>query len=54
VARRRMWPASLTPPSMAKPTEPSNLLCSILSPYPSHLQKIYIYIKQNRMVRPKY
>ena len=35
----RMCAASLTPPSMAKPSVPSNLLCSILSPYETHLQK---------------
>ena len=33
----RICEASLTPPSMAKPTVPSNLLCNILSPYATHL-----------------
>ena len=37
---RRMCEASLTPPSMEKPTVPSNLLCSILSPYESHLRSV--------------
>jgi hypothetical protein len=33
----RICVASLTPPSMAKPAVPSNLLCNILSPYETHL-----------------
>ena len=34
----RICEASLTPPSMAKPTVPSNLSCNILSPYETHLR----------------
>lgn len=37
----RMCVASLTPPSMAKPTVPSNLLCNILSPYETHLRIVW-------------
>ena len=39
VVSRRMCEASLTPPSMANPSVPSNLLCSSLSPYESHLRR---------------
>jgi hypothetical protein len=37
VVSQRMCVESLMPPSMEKPTVPSNLLCSILSLYDVHL-----------------